>query len=57
MNKPKELSTYFFKEKVIKTFIHGYLHLLDFDHIKKTDYIKMQNEEQKIFNSVQKFIN
>ena len=27
------------------------------DHIKKTDYIKMRNEEQKIFKSVQKFIN
>ena len=57
MNKPKKLSTYLFKEKVIKIFIHGFLHLLDFDHIKKGDYIKMQNEEQKIFKSVQKFIN
>ena len=57
MNKPKELSTYLFKEKVVKIFIHGFLHLLDFDHIKKGDYIKMQNEEQKIFKSVQKFIN
>ena len=57
MNKPKKLSTYLFKEKVVKIFIHGFLHLLDFDHIKKADYIKMQNEEQKIFKSVQKFIN
>ncbi len=57
MNKPKELSTYLFKEKVVKIFIHGFLHLLDFDHIKKNDYIKMQNEEQKIFKSIQKFIN
>ena len=57
MDKPKELSTYLFKEKVVKIFIHGFLHLLDFDHIKKNDYIKMQNEEQKIFKSVQKFIN
>ena len=57
MNKPKKLSTYLFKEKVVKIFIHGFLHLLDFDHIKKTDYIKMRNEEQKIFKSVQKFIN
>ena len=57
MNKPKNLSTYDFKEKVAKTFIHGFLHLLDFDHIKKKDYIKMLNEEQKIFRSVQKFIN
>ena len=57
MNKPKELSTYLFKEKVVKIFIHGFLHLLDFDHIKKNDYIKMRNEEQKIFKSVQKFLN
>ena len=57
MNKPKKQSTYLFKEKVVKIFIHGFLHLLDFDHIKKGDYIKMRNEEQKIFKSVKKFIN
>ena len=57
MNKSKNLSTYDFKEKVVKIFIHGFLHLLDFDHIKKRDYIKMLNQEQKIFESVQKFIN
>ena len=57
MNKPKNLSTYDFKEKVVKIFIHGFLHLLDFDHIKKKDHIEMFNQEQKIFKSVQKFIN
>ena len=57
MNKPKDLSSNDFKEKVVKTFIHGFLHLLDFDHIKKKDYLKMLNEEQKIFKSVQKFVN
>jgi len=57
INKPKNLSVYDFKEKVVKIFIHGFLHLLDFDHIKKKDYIKMFNEEQKIFKSVQKYIN
>ena len=57
MNKSKNLSTYNFKEKVAKIFIHGFLHLLNFDHIKKKDYIKMLNEEQKIFKSIQKFIN
>ncbi len=35
MNKPKKLSTHLFREKVVKIFIHGFLHLLDFDHIKK----------------------
>ena len=57
MNKSKNLSSYDFREKVAKIFIHGFLHLLDFDHIKKKDYIKMLNQEQKIFESVQKFIN
>ena len=57
MNKPKSLSTIDFKKKVVKIFIHGFLHLLNFDHIKKKDYIKMLNEEQNIFESVQKFIN
>ena len=57
MNKPKSLSTIDFKKKVVKIFIHGFLHLLNFDHIKKKDYIKMLNEEQNIFKSVQEFIN
>tara|TARA_B100000902_G_scaffold390465_1_gene439422 strand:+ start:394 stop:720 length:327 start_codon:yes stop_codon:yes gene_type:complete len=57
MNKSKNLNSTVFKENVVKTFIHGFLHLLDFDHIKKKDYIKMLNEEKKIFRSVRKFIN
>ena len=46
----------FFKEKVIKTFIHGFLHLLSFDHVKLGDYKKMLNEEQNIYRSVIKKI-
>ena len=57
MNKFKNLNTTDFKKNVVKIFIHGFLHLLDFDHIKKKDYIKMYNEEQKIFKSVQNFLN
>ena len=57
MQKSKSLNSADFKENVVKTFIHGFLHLLNFDHIKKKDYIKMLNEEQKIFRSVEKFIN
>ena len=57
MNKSKNFFIYDFRERVAKIFIHGFLHLLDFDHIKKKDYIKMINQEQKIFESVQKFIN
>ena len=57
MNKSNSSNTSNFRENVVKIFIHGFLHLLDFDHIRKKDYIKMLNEEQKIFRSVQKFIN
>src|SRR6056300_1293469 len=57
MNKPKNQNLSLFKEKAIKTFIHGFLHLLGFDHIKLKDYKKMLKEEQKIYQSVIKKIN
>ena len=57
MNKPKNLNTKNFKEKTIKIFIHGFLHLLGYDHIKNEDYKKMLIEEQKIFKSVKKMFN
>ena len=41
-----------FKEKLIRIFIHGFLHLLNFDHIKNKDYIKMLREEKRIYQSV-----
>ena len=50
MNKNKEKTL--FKTVVIKTFIHGFLHLLGFDHIKDKDYKKMIIEENKIYKSV-----
>ena len=52
INKPKSLNTKLFKEKVIKILIHGYLHLLGFDHKKNKDYIKMSKEEVQIYKSV-----
>ena len=52
MNKPKSQKLKIFKEKVIKTFIHGFLHLLSFDHVKNKDYKKMLKEEEHIFQSV-----
>ena len=52
MNKPKSQTDNQFKEKIIKTFIHGFLHLLGFDHVKNKDYLKMLKEEEKIFKSV-----
>ena len=57
MNKPKSQNIKKFREKVVKTFIHGYLHLLGFDHIKDKDYIRMVSEEEKIYKSVISKIN
>mgnify|MGYP001197659499 FL=1 len=52
MDKPKSQKLSFFKEKVIKTFIHGFLHLVGFDHIKNDDYKKMLKEEEYIYKHV-----
>ena len=52
MDKPKSQKLKNFKDKVIKTFIHGFLHLLGFDHIKDRDYKKMLKEEERIYKSV-----
>ena len=57
INKPKNLTNKDFKEKTIKIFIHGFLHLLGYDHIKNKDYEKMFIKEQKIFNSLKKILN
>jgi len=56
MDKPKNQNLSLFKDKVIKTFIHGFLHLLGFDHIKFKDYKKMFKEEKNIYQSVIKKI-
>ena len=52
INKPKNQQPKYFKIKLIKTFIHGFLHLLGFDHNKNKDYMKMLKEEEKIYQSV-----
>jgi probable rRNA maturation factor len=57
IDKPKSQNLKIFKEKLIKTFIHGFLHLLDFDHVKDKDYIKMLKEEEQIYQSVISKIN
>jgi len=57
MNKPKSQCLKFFEKKVIKTFIHGFLHLLGFDHVKNKDYTKMLKEEEFIYQSVISKIN
>ncbi len=57
MNKPKDLNLKEFKRKTIKIFIHGFLHLIGYDHIKEKDYKKMFNMEKKVFNSIEKLLN
>ena len=52
LDKPKSQELRLFKDKVIKIFIHGYLHLLGFDHIKNKDYSKMLRRENFLYNSV-----
>ena len=52
IDKPKSQKIINFKEKLIKIFIHGFLHLLGFNHIKNIDYKKMLNEEKRIYQSV-----
>ena len=57
MNKPKSQGLNVFKEKLVRTFIHGFLHLLGYDHIKNEDYKKMLKREKILFKSVISKIN
>ena len=57
MNKPKDLTNFEFKKKTIKIFIHGYLHLLGYNHINLKDYQIMYREEKKVFKSIEKLLN
>ena len=57
LDKPRSQDLKSFKEKVTKLFIHGFLHLLGFDHKKNKDYSKMLKEENLLFKSVQPKIN
>jgi len=52
INKPKRQKSKLFKAKLTKTFIHGFLHLLNFDHVRNKDHLKMIKEEKKIYKSV-----
>ena len=56
MNKPKALSILEFKSKVTKIFIHGFLHLLGYDHIKLKDFKVMLIEEEMIYQTIKKEI-
>ena len=50
MNKPKNLNTYDFKEKVTKIFIHGFLHLLGFDHMEEAAQNQMEHMETELLS-------
>ena len=52
MNKPKKINFIEFKEKVTKIFIHGFLHLIGYNHKKILDFEKMNKEEIKLYNLV-----
>ena len=57
LDKPRSQDLKSFKEKVTKIFIHGFLHLLGFDHKKNKDYSKMLKEENFLFKSIKSKIN
>ena len=53
INKPKILSALEFKSKVTRIFIHSFLHLLGYDHIKLKDFKEMLAEEEKIYKTIE----
>ena len=57
LDKPRSQDLRSFKEKVAKILIHGFLHLLGFDHKKNKDFSKMLKEENLLFKSVKSKIN
>ena len=52
VNNSKTKNLKIFKDKLIKIFIHGFLHLLNFDHKKVKDYNIMLREEKLIYKSI-----
>jgi probable rRNA maturation factor len=52
IDKPKSQNLILFKEKLIRTFIHGFVHLLGFDHKTNKDHKKMLKVEKQIYQSV-----
>ena len=53
INKPKKSNTLEFKKRIAKIFIHGFLHLLGYDHIKLKDFKEMLIEEEKIYKTIE----
>ena len=57
LDKPRSQDLKLFKEKLIKIFIHGFLHLVGFDHKRDKDYDKMLREENLLFQSIKSKVN
>ena len=57
LDKPRFQDLETFKEKTIKIFIHGFLHLIGFDHKKNKDYLKMIREENLLYKHVKHKVN
>ena len=57
LNESKSQDLESFKQEVTKIFIHGFLHLLGFNHIRNKDYFKMLREENFIYNHIKSKIN
>ena len=52
VDRPRSQNLKIFKDKLIRIFIHGFLHLLNFDHKKDKDFRIMLKEENLIYQSV-----
>ena len=52
IDKPKSQKIVNFKEKLIKIFIHGFLHLLGFNHEKLKDFKIMKKKEINVLSKL-----
>ena len=52
MNKPKSQGLNVFKEKLVRTFIHGFLHLLGYDHKTEKQFKQMKKFEDLIYKTI-----
>ena len=52
INKRSKKTNFF--EEFDKIWIHGYLHLLGYDHKKEKDFVKMRKLENSIINYLNK---
>ena len=52
IDKPKTQKLKLFEKKLIKIFIHGFLHLVGFNHLENKEYKKMLKEQELIYQSV-----